>query len=337
MPSEYGWTFAAETRQAPPARHTQERTPTTHDDDWETISADDRHARLGERLRALLERAWREVPALRRRFEAADLTPDTYRDLLDLNRVSIVDRNWLVAQQFDHPPFGGWLLVATEQLRAIHLLAGPLRVPEKAELDYPRWSHALAAARVERGSLVFIERTSRLPIGPMIETGVAAREAVALGVDPLEARALEGIGPWAADATYIGTARGLEILLARITPGVLRTAVLTGGPAARSLTMRARRLHLEFFRAFGTPELGCIAFECRPGSDLHPVADLFVQVVHPESGEPVPDGETGALVVSRLDDTYPLLRFATGARAALSHEPCLCGRTTPHLVRFQET
>ena len=296
MPPDSGWSPSAEPYEAAPPRNA----PAARDMDWDTIPAEDRHARMGERLHALLERAWREVPALRRRFEAAELTPDATPDIADLARIPVVDRDWLIAQQFDHPPFGGWLLVPTAQLRAIHLLPGPLRIPEKAEPDYWRWGPALAAAGVEAGSLVFLERTTREPMGPMIATGIDAREAVTLSVDPLDASALETVGHWAADAAYIGTARGLEILLARITPGVLRTAVLTAGPVSRSLEMRARRLQLEIFRAAGTPELGSI-------------------------------------VVSRLDDAYPLLRFATGARAALSFEPCLCGRTTPRLVRFQET
>ncbi|MGH7546184.1 MAG: phenylacetate--CoA ligase family protein [Gemmatimonadota bacterium] len=333
MPPDSGWPSSAEPYADAPARNPR----AVHDADWDTIPAEDRHARMSERLRALLERAWREVPTLRRRFEAAGLTPEATRDIADLDRIPIVDRRWLIAQQFDHPPFGGWLLVPTAQLRAIHLLPGPLRIPEKAEPDYWRWSAALAAAGVEGGSLVFVERTAREPMAPMIETGIAAREALTLSVDPLDASALETVGHWAADAAYIGTARGLEILLARITPGVLRTAVLTAGPISRSLEMRARRLQLEILRATGTPELGCLAFECRPGSDLHVVADRFVQIVNPESGESLPDGELGSIVVSRLDDAYPLLRFATGARAALSSEPCLCGRTTPRLVRFQET
>jgi phenylacetate-CoA ligase len=297
----------------------------------------DRDARLGERLAALIERAWREVPSLRRRLEAADLSPDTYHELADLQRIPVVDRNWLVAQQHHHPPFGGWLLVPPERLRAVHILPGPLRIPEAGEPDYWRWSGALAAAGVERGGLVIVERSARHAMGPMVESGIAAREAVAVPVDPLDAPTLESFGPWAAEATYVGTARGLEILLSRIVPGVLRTAVLTAGPLSRSLEMRVRRLRLEILRAFGTPELGCLAFECRPGSEMHLVADVAVHLVDPDSGHAVPDGELGAVAASRIDDAYPLLRFATRARAAWSHEPCLCGRTTPRLVRFAES
>ncbi len=174
-------------------------------------------------------------------------------------------------------------------------------------------------------------------MGPMVLSGVAARDAVAVPVNPLDSEALESFGPWASEAAYVGTARGLEILLARITPGVLRTAVVTGGPVSRSLTMRSRRLHLEILRAFGTPELGCLAFECRPGSGFHAVADAVIDIADTTSGEPAPDGETGQVVASRIDDVYPLLRFSTPARAAWSHDDCLCGRTTPRLVKFSET
>ena len=332
MPPDSGWTAPAE----PTSSTRRSRGPVPYDE-WETMPPAEREGRLGERLVTLVERAWREVPSLRRRLEAADLSPETCREIADLNRLAPVDRDWLIAQQHDHPPFGGWLLVPTERLRAVHLLPGPLRVPESAERDYWRWSAALAAAGVERGSLVIVEHSTRQRMGPMIETGVAAREAVAVSVDPLDSAALETFGPWASEAAFVGTARGLEILLARITPGVLRTAIITAGPISRSLAMHARRRHLEFFRAFGTAELGCVAFECRPGSEMHTVADLFVQILDAETGDPRPDGEPGTVAVSRLDEAYPHLRFATAARAARSHETCLCGRTTPRLVQFAES
>lgn len=335
MPRDSSWPLSAE-----PSAPSQVRRPTpapAGHADWETVPPADRDAKLGERLGALIERAWREVPSLRRRFEGAGLSPETYENVFDLNRIPVVERAWLVAQQHHHPPFGGWLLVPPEQLHAVHCLPGPLRLPEGREPDYWRWGAALAAAGVERGALVIVEHSARHLMGPMVLSGIAARDGVAVPVNPLDAEALESFGPWAAEAAYVGTARGLEILLARITPGVLRTAILTAGPLSRSLAMRAHRLHLEIFRGFGTPELGCLGFECSPGSGLHPVADAIVEVIDPTSGQPPPDGELGKVVGSRLDDVYPLLRFTTSARAAWSYEECLCGRQTPRLVKFTES
>jgi phenylacetate-CoA ligase len=333
MPTEYGWSAPPELASRAAARPSG---PHVHAE-WETMAPDEREARLGERLAALVERAWREVPSLRRRFESGGLTPETCQGVRDLARLPVVERAWLVAQQHDHPPFGGWCLVPAERLRAVHFLPGPLRVPEAREPDYWRWGVALAAAGVERGALVIVEQSPRHTLAPMVQAGVAARDAVCGPVNPLDAAALESFGPWASEAIYAGTARGLEILLARVTPGVLRTAVLTRGAPSPSLLMRARRLHMEIFRAFGVPEIGCLGFECRPGAGLHLVPDLWVELLDPASGEPVADGQTGRLVVSRLDDVYPILRYLCPARGALTAEPCLCGRTTPRLFRFEET
>jgi phenylacetate-CoA ligase len=73
-----------------------------------------------------------------------------------------------------------------------------------------------------------------------------------------------------------------------------------------------------------------VAAECPEGRDgLHVMEDHFmVEVVDPDSGEPVPDGVDGELVFTTLTkEALPLLRYRTGDIASLTREPCACGRT----------
>ncbi len=53
-----------------------------------------------------------------------------------------------------------------------------------------------------------------------------------------------------------------------------------------------------------------------------------------ETGKPVESGEVGEIVVTPIDETYPLIRFGTGDIASWIDEPCTCGRTSPRITRL---
>ena len=85
---------------------------------------------------------------------------------------------------------------------------------------------------------------------------------------------------------------------------------------------------------YGTAEVGLMAFECREKTGMHIAEEMIVEIVDPETGKTVSPGEVGEVVLTPIDETYPLLRFGTGDLAALSYEPCPCGRTSPRLTRI---
>jgi phenylacetate-CoA ligase len=99
-------------------------------------------------------------------------------------------------------------------------------------------------------------------------------------------------------------------------------------------------LHLRALDHYGLSEMSGpgVAFECaEEASGKHVNEDHFlVEVVDPERGEPVPEGELGELVFTTLTkEALPLLRFRTGDLASLSREPCSCGRTFARMSRVK--
>jgi phenylacetate-CoA ligase len=74
--------------------------------------------------------------------------------------------------------------------------------------------------------------------------------------------------------------------------------------------------------------------EARAGAHVN--EDHFlVEVVDPQSGRPLPDGEVGELVFTTLTkEALPLLRYRTGDLASLTREPCACGRTFARMSRI---
>ena len=74
----------------------------------------------------------------------------------------------------------------------------------------------------------------------------------------------------------------------------------------------------------------------RRGADgAHVNEDHFlVEIIDPQTGEPLPDGEVGELVFTTLTkEALPLLRYRTGDLASLDAEPCACGRTFARMSR----
>jgi phenylacetate-CoA ligase len=62
---------------------------------------------------------------------------------------------------------------------------------------------------------------------------------------------------------------------------------------------------------------------------------FLVEVVDPQSGQPLPDGEVGELVFSTLTkEALPLLRYRTGDLASVTRDPCACGRTFARMSRI---
>jgi phenylacetate-CoA ligase len=90
---------------------------------------------------------------------------------------------------------------------------------------------------------------------------------------------------------------------------------------------------------YGLSEVGGpgLAGECMDRHGLHLAEDHFlVEVVHPETLEPVPDGTVGELVVTTLTrEAMPVVRFRTRDLASLTRVPCACGRTLARMSRVK--
>lgn len=84
---------------------------------------------------------------------------------------------------------------------------------------------------------------------------------------------------------------------------------------------------IDAFKAYMTPDLGVVAYQSEADAALIVNEGLIVEIVKPGTGEPLPPGETGEIVVTRLNADYPLLRFATGDLSAIVAGQSPCGRT----------
>ena len=80
-------------------------------------------------------------------------------------------------------------------------------------------------------------------------------------------------------------------------------------------------------QCYAVAETGVISYESEAREGMIVNENIIVEIVRPGTGEPVPDGEVGEVVVTTLNPDYPLIRFGTGDLSAVLPGPCPTGRT----------
>jgi phenylacetate-CoA ligase len=85
---------------------------------------------------------------------------------------------------------------------------------------------------------------------------------------------------------------------------------------------------------YATADVGLLAFECSAKNGMHIAEGVILEMISYETGKQVEPGEVGEIVVTSIDETYPLIRFGTGDLAGLIAEPCPCGRTSYRITRL---
>lgn len=222
--------------------------------------------------------------------------------------------------------------------RRIFQSPGPLYEPEpEAEgVDPWRLGRALHAAGLRAGQLAHVGFSYHLtPAGAMMEAGLRAIGAASfpggVGNTELQLQALLDLQPEA----YAGTPSLLRILLEKAEEGghavSLRRALVSGEACPPALVAWFAARGVEVRQCYATADLGLIAYETPAREGLVLDEDVIVEIVRPGTGDPLPDGEVGEVVVTTLSRGYPLIRFATGDLSAVMPGASPCGRTNQRL------
>ena len=239
-------------------------------------------------------------------------------------------------------PFGGFAAIGWRGLglkraaRRVFQSPGPIYEPEGAADDYWRFARAFFAAGFRGGDLVHNSFSYHLtPAGSMMETGAHALGCTVfpggVGNTELQLQAMADLRPQA----YTGTPSFLRIAVEQAEQAGQKLSIVrasVGGeafPAALRDWLDARGIAA--YQSYGTADLGLIAYETEAREGLVLDERVLVEIVRPGSGEPLPDGEVGEVVVTTLNPDYPLLRFATGDLSAVLPGPCPTGRTNQRI------
>ena len=289
-------------------------------DALETRSAEDRAAAQLQMLQAQSARV---------RASKAPVRPDEVNSLSDLANLPIVRKSDLLLWQKEHPPFGG---LPVQNVTQIFQSPGPIYEPGGSGHDWWRMGRFLHAAGIAAGDVVQNCFGYHLtPAGSIFESGARAVGAVTVpagtGQTELQVRAALSANVTA----YAGTPDYLKIILEKademdVTLAVTR-AVVGGGALFPSLRAWYEDRGISCLQCYATADLGNIAYESASKEGMIVDEGVIVEIVTPGTGDPVPAGEVGEVVVTSLNPDYPLIRFATGDLSAVMTGQSPCGRT----------
>ena len=294
-------------------------------DDLETRSADARAASLAECLPALLMHAL-TLPG-NATLTDFDLTNITSAE--SLARLPVLRKSELGAAQKLRPPFGGF---SGPDFEYAFQSPGPLYEPGRTSHDWWRFGRFLHATGIGVGDIVQNCFSYHLtPAGTMFENGARAVGAAVLpagtGQTELQAQAAHDVGV----TGYAGTPDYLKVILEKADEMGLTLAISKAAVGGGALFPSLRQWYLDrgiaCRQCYATADLGNVAYESAAMEGLILDEGVLVEIVTPGTGNPVPFGEVGEVLVTTLNPDYPLIRFATGDLSAFMEGSSSCGRS----------
>jgi phenylacetate-CoA ligase len=311
-------------------------TGATYYDRQEVRNPEEREASLFHALPGLIRHALDNAPYFA--GQLAGIDPDAVASRSDLACLPILRKSDLSELQARHRPFGQLNATPIRRLARIFASPGPIYDPEGARSDYWRFARAMYAAGFRSGDVVHNTFSYHLtPAGSMAEAGARALGLPVIpggtGHTELQLKAIADIRPTA----YAGTPSFLLILLEKgrelgLDTSSLNKALVSGEafpPATRARL--AGEFGIDGYQCYATADLGLVAYESPAREGLVVDEAVIVEIVRPGTGDPVPDGEVGELVVTVFNPDYPLIRFATGDLSAVLPGTSPCGRTNQRI------
>ena len=305
-------------------------------DALETRQPEEREAALLARLPEQITHAQQNAPYFAQSLAHVDANQITSRAALA--QLPVIRKYELLEKQQANKPFGGFNAIGFgSAMRRVFASPGPIYEPEGTSPNYWRMARALYAAGVRRGDLVHNSFSYHFtPAGSMMETAAHALGCTVfpagIGQTEQQVAAMLDLQPQA----YVGTPSFLKILIEKAeSMGVqlpsLTKALVSGEAFPPSLRDWLSERGVHGYQCYATADLGLIAYETSARQGLVLDEDMLVEIVRPGTGDPVPEGEVGELVVTTFNRDYPLVRFGTGDLSAFLPGPCPTGRTNARI------
>ena len=251
----------------------------------------------------------------------------------------------LAAEQRRDPPFGRLLAVPRSDVAQIHTSPGPIYIPRTPEErgGTPVLKHALQAMGVRPGEVAHVTLSYHvMPGGLRLHRALEEHGCVVFnggtGSSELQVEIARDLGA----SVYVGTPTFFANLLDTARKMGLDPRrdlrYRLGFSTAQSLTPELRReieggFGVELFDHIGEALIGPVAGECREHRGMHVHStELFLELLDPESGEPIMPGAIGELVATHVGRrAMPLVRYAPGDGYRILDGDCPCGDPAPRV------
>jgi phenylacetate-CoA ligase len=304
-------------------------------DKLETRDPQERERELMKQLPQLVARAQR-APGWGRILQG--VTAADIRSRAALAQLPVTRKSDLKDLQQQNPPFGGLTTTPARQLRHLFMSPGPIFDPEGQEQDWWRFARPMAAVGLRPGHIVQICFSYHFTPAAFMAEGGAAKLGCAvipagIGQTEMQVQAMAELKP---DA-YIGTPSFLKIIIEKAREmnadiSSVRRAIVGAEALPPSLRIWLQDNGVpHVLQMYGSADIGNIAYETETDGKVNPGMvldeDLILEIVRPGTGDPVPEGEVGEVVITSFNPDYPLIRFGTGDMSAVLPGISPCGRT----------
>nr|WP_290665299.1 phenylacetate--CoA ligase [Ardenticatena sp.] len=315
----------------------------------ETMPRDELQALQSERLRKIVAYVYERVPFYRQTFDAMGISPTDIKDIRDLPRLPFTKKSDLR----DHYPFGLFAVPMKEVIR-IHASSGTTGKPTVVGYtrdDLEVWAEVCARSLALSGAKPGDMFQNAYGYG-LFTGGLGMHygaEKMGLTVIPVSggntARQIMILRDFKPDVMACTPSYALtladRLLDEGIDPAELNVRVFILGAEPWTDEMRReleRKLHVDAVNIYGLSEIigPGVSNECVEAKNgMHIMEDHFLpEVIDPETGTPLPEGEVGELVFTTLTkQALPLIRYRTGDLCSITYEPCVCGRTHARMSR----
>ena len=290
-----------------------------------------REAEQMAELSKLVAHAQHNAPAYTRLLAGIEAARVNSREALAC--LPLTRKDELIDLQRQQPPFGGLCAIKAPELNRVFSSPGPIYEPGSQRADFWRFARALYAAGFRNGDLLhncFAYHFT--PAGAMVESGGHALGCTVFAAGPGQ---LEGQVQAIADLRpdgYVGTPSFLKLIIDKadelgVQIASLNKALVSGEYLPPTLRETFADRGIKVLQCYATADLGLIAYESPALEGMIVDEGIILEIVRPGTGDPVPEGEVGEVVITTLSDEYPLVRFATGDLSAILTGESPCGRT----------
>ena len=295
-----------------------------------------------ERLQKTVKRVYENVPFYKHKFDELGIKPEDIKTIEDISKFPFTTKNDLR----DNYPYG-LFAVGRDEIVRIHASSGTTgkqTVVAYTQNDIDIWSNSAARAIVAVGGtkedIVHVSYGYGLFTGGLgLHYGAEKLGACAIPVSSGNTdRQIQILQDYGSDiicctpsyAAFIGEScrdKGVDTKKLRVRAGIF-------GAEAWSEGMREnieKLLNIKAYDIYGLSEVAGpgVSFECEEQTGMHINEDYFYpEIIDPDTGEVLPDGEVGELVFTCIGkEALPLIRYRTRDIASLSRKKCSCGRT----------
>ena len=282
-------------------------------------------------LADLIRRAKTEAPGWATHLAAIE--PAEIASRADLARLPILRKASLKELQAKRPPFGGFATEEGSAVRRIFMSPGPIYEPEGRGEDWWRSARALYAAGFRGGDVVLNTFSYHLtPGGWILDAGLRALGCAVIPAGPgnteQQIDAIAHLKPTA----YVGVPDFLKILLDKAREAgkpasSINKALVSGGALFPSLRAEYKQRGIAVLQAYAIADAGVVAYESQSLEGMIVDEGVILEIVRPGTGDPVPAGDVGEVVVTAFNRDYPMIRLATGDLSAVLPGASPCGRT----------